>query len=79
MAKCERVTAVPVPPPVEYKLILNQDEASLLRRLLYSNISCGGAGELMDIGQALADAGVEPAAGKFLRVGTALHPLRYVL
>jgi hypothetical protein len=61
MATCEKKSATPIPPPVEYVLTLNEKEARLLRRLLFSHVAGSGAQPLWDINAALTCAGVKAA------------------
>lgn len=65
MATCERINPVPVPPPPVYRLELNEEEARLLRRLLFSNVAMS-AYPLTGVSRALVDAGVTPSAGRFV-------------
>ena len=64
MATCEKKSATPIPPPVEYVLTLNEKEARLLRRLLFSHVAGAGAHQLWAINVALERCGVEPAVVK---------------
>jgi hypothetical protein len=61
MAHCEKIQSSPTPPPPSYQLDLNEQEARLLRRLLYSHVAGAGAGPLFEVDAALMAAGVLPA------------------
>lgn len=59
MATCEKIQAVPVPPPATYKLVLDKEEAGMLRQLIAAHIAGAGCYPMTRILRALEHAGVE--------------------